>query len=226
MLTVDEAKRLAAAAELDPNREEFLMYLAGITPQQIAAVNKTHVNGATRRLHAYWRAIPGLKELHESRVPERQASVDPRRPHWLTRHRELLAFHKTFGVLPSRVGTHPGERPLGVWLQKQRKAKTEGKLDAEQLALLKEVPGWDKGRKSLADQARHALYLGKLEAFLEDHGRLPTFRAEDPDEHDVGIWLKHRRTAHKQGTLDPALALQLDARVPEWRGQVYQPRRL
>ena len=223
MLTVDEAKRLAAAAELDPDLEEFLMYLAGITPRQMAAMNKTHVNGATRRLHAYWRAIPGLKELHESRLPGRPAGRG-RRQQWLTKHRELLAFHEKFGVLPSRVGKHPGERPLAVWLQKQRTAKTAGLLDEEQLMLLDQLPGWDKGRKYVADQARHALYLDKLEAFYRDRGRLPRFYAEDPAEHDVGIWLKHRRTAHRQGTLGPALTAGLDTRIPGWRGRINQPR--
>lgn len=225
MLTVDEAKRLAAAAELDPDREEFLMYLAGITPRQMAELNKTHVNGASRRLHAYWRAIPGLKELHESMIPDRPAEghihVD-----WLRRRDDVEAFQASQGKLPVARGTLPGEHRLRAWINRQRKAETDGKLTPQQIDLMNRIPGWRDGKaQNAAARARHNDRLEDLVRFHKQTGRWPQYKSEEPGERALGMWLHGRRSYANQGNIDQDLLAALNARVPGWRGRQHKPAR-
>jgi len=225
MLTVEEAKIRAALADLDPGREDFLMLLAGVTPRRMADLGKVHVNTVTGRLRPYVQAIPGLMELHRSQIPARPGTSSYLQEKWRARHQEFAEFHAEHGQLPTTVSSRPGERTLAVWLRRQRKAKREGRLDEEQLRLMDQVPGWFEGRHRSALRTRHDEYLARLEAFHEAHDCWPRFRAEDPEERAVGIWLHHRRSAARAGALDAALAEELSARAPGWRGRVNRPRR-
>jgi hypothetical protein len=211
-------------ADLDPDREDFLMLLAGVTPRQMADLAEVHVNSVTSKLRPYVQAVPGLMELHKSRIPVRAGVNNRSREQWQARHDELMAFHADHGQLPTNASDHPGEKSLARWLYNQRKAKREGQLDEGQLRLMDQVPGWFEGRMRRAHQARHLENLDKLEAFYMEHDRWPRFQADDPMERAVGVWLLHRRAGARNGTLDEALATELNARCPGWRGHVYRPR--
>lgn len=215
MLTVDEAKRLAAAAQLAPDREEFLMYISGITPRQVAALSETHVNGVTSRLRPYWYAIPGLRELHARNLPPQPAGALVSR-RWFQRRDEVEAVHQVKGTLPD-------ERRLADWLYRQRKAAAAGTLTTEQLELLDRIPGWREGRLRVAVRERHAEFLEKLVLFHLETGRWPQYKSANPVESSVGHWLHGRRSNANRGTLDPALLTALDTRVPGWRGRQHKP---
>jgi len=223
VLNVDEAMRLAAAAGLDPDREEFRMYLAGVTPRQMAAVSKTHVNFATRRLRAYWYAIPGLKQLHESMVPDRPPKVHIK-VDWLRRRDDVEAFHASHGKLPVARGTLPDEHRLRAWINRQRKAETDGKLTPEQIDLMNRIPGWRDGKaQDAVARARHNNRLEELVRFHKQTGRWPQYKSDEPGERALGMWLHGRRSYANQGNIDPDLFAALNARVPGWRGRQHKP---
>lgn len=138
---------MAAVAGLNPDRERFLMYLAGVPVRRMAELAGVHPNAVYGVLRPYIVAVPGLKELHQSRVirPQPESGVPPE---WLERLEGVLAHLNEHGELPyDNHGTPEGAR-LGRWLSTQRSQLRHGALSPQQIELLDHLRGWRENRRT------------------------------------------------------------------------------
>ena len=123
----------------------------------------------------------GLQKHRAARAPRWTASLDAV-CEWQQRHR----------TLPRASSKDPDERRLGKWLVNQRTAYHRGTLTEERVAILdRRLPEWLHPRQADAWKAR-ALDVGR---FMQEHGRLPTSAATDPEEKSLGQWLTRQRSA-------------------------------
>lgn len=66
----------------------------------------------------------------------------------------------------------------------------------------------------LQAEAVYAERLAEVTAFIEAHGRRPSPRSTDSDEHRIGVWIKRQRSAMVRGVLPPA-RLEMMAAIEE-----------
>lgn len=71
--------------------------------------------------------------------------------------------------------------------------------------------------RSLPDRAAKAGVVEDIAAFVEDTGRRPGPTAADPTERRMGIWLDHRRRAHRLDKPHKDMEQQLTDAVPGWQ---------
>jgi len=215
LLTDDVARRTVETSGLDSGHEWLLMYMAGVTPQKIAALAGVHPNAVHNTLRRFTSAVPGLKGLHLSRAPV-QHSIPTR---WISRLEDVLAYQSENGQLPhSRLPSAP-DALLGRWLETQRRGLVAGTLNAQQIAMLDHLRTWRIGFRKAAEEERWKLRVEQLAQFYSTTGRLPSYRAADDHERMVGVWLHHRRDQTNRGMLGSRQLEALHAAAPGWRGR-------
>ncbi|MBO1269823.1 helicase associated domain-containing protein [Arthrobacter cavernae] len=224
MKTDELAKELAAAAGLDPAGERFLMYLAGVPARRMAELAGVHPNAVHGVLRPYIVAVPGLKELHQSRVPGPRPEHDVPRQ-WLERLEGVLAHLSEHGELPYDNHKTSEGAALGRWLTTQRRHLRRGALSPQQIELLDHLRGWRATRRWSQTRDRNDLRVTQLAAFRLEHGRWPSHKAADPEERLIGVWLHGRRQAAANGALAVDLHERLDAETPGWRGRQFPARK-
>ncbi|KRE72695.1 helicase associated domain-containing protein [Arthrobacter sp. Soil762] len=223
-MSEEQAKAMVAAAGLAPDRERFLMYLAGVPVRRMAELAGVHPNAVDGVLHPYIVAVPGLKELHQSRVIRPQPEQDVPEQ-WLERLEAVLAHLSEHGELPYESHGTPDGARLGRWLNVQRRRLHGGVLSPRQIQLLDHLRGWRENRTQAGTRRRNDLRLKQLVAFRLEHGRWPWFNAADSEERLIGVWLHGRRQAAGNGRLAEELHQRLDAEAPGWRGRQFPGRK-
>jgi hypothetical protein len=133
---------------------------------------------------------------------------------WHLKFAMLKAHVDRHGRLPTR-SDFIGNFKVGIWIDSQRQAK-KGKggcrITAEQIQALETLPGW------YWEQDQDAVWrekFGKLEAYVAEHGRLPT-STETIGDFKVGNWLSTQRQAKKGGRIT-AEQIQALETIPGWR---------
>lgn len=109
---------------------------------------------------------------------------------WLAHRDDVVEFRSSNGRLPNKKNDGP-EKKLGAWLERQHTSYRKGRLSDERADALGEVnllpkrtPTWDES-------------LRALEAFVAEHGKLPTRRSDK----DLAGWLYNQRYFRSEGRL-------------------------
>jgi len=95
---------------------------------------------------------------------------------------------------------------LGHWTAIQRRAYRLGRLSADRIARIEELPGWSWD--SLNSQKWEEAFK-KLVAFQQQHGHLRVPRSYLADGFGLGSWINHQRNAWSQGRLSNERAARL-----------------
>ncbi|GAB4822680.1 hypothetical protein N2152v2_009726 [Parachlorella kessleri] len=123
---------------------------------------------------------------------------------WENHYQQVQDFVQQHGQLPrlnlSNSTSHlPFEKELGRWIDMQRRSNKRQKLSAEQVAALEATPGWcwEEWSKQPWELQRQ-----EVEAFYQQHGRLPRGAAGKPSpflpgEKELGAWVQTQRQYYK-----------------------------
>jgi ribosomal protein S18 len=112
---------------------------------------------------------------------------------WREKFEALKAYVAERGRIPAESEAI-GDFRVGNWIGHQRRAKRGGRITAEQIRALEELPGW------LWEQDLDAAWrekFGKLEAYVASRKRLPAKR-ESIGDFGVGRWLSNQRQAMRR----------------------------
>ena len=126
---------------------------------------------------------------------------------WETRLSELKAF-----VVESKRLPKYNVKPLGTWIQTQRRKKRKAMLSAREIAALEAVPYW-KWKENEPFTAN----LAKLLESVAANGRLPKI-----SEKPLGVWVQTQRQKKKKGKLSDEEIAALNA-VPYWEWEEKDP---
>ncbi|GAB4822659.1 hypothetical protein N2152v2_009705 [Parachlorella kessleri] len=155
---------------------------------------------------------------------------------WESRYQQVQDFVRQHSRLPREHAgksnpLQPGEGELGNWcvMQRQRcRGQSQAPpLSADQQAALAAIPGWYWDFNDIWEQQRQ-----KLEAFHQQHGRLPRQTAGKlspflPGERGLGVWVTSQRQRFKgqrQQLPLPAEQQALLASIPGWYWDVEDDR--
>ncbi|MFC8383572.1 Helicase associated domain protein [Nocardia sp. NPDC057272] len=132
---------------------------------------------------------------------------------WEAGHAQLAAFveHHGHARVPVSYVDPTGHR-LGQWCKVQRRAKTNGGLDADRQQRLEALRGWSWDL--VADQWEAG--FAQLITFVEEngHARVPD-AFKSVDSFRLGQWVGVQRRAQTTGTLTAARQFRLTA-LPDW----------
>ena len=120
---------------------------------------------------------------------------------------KLKVFLREHGRLPKTI-----EKPLGRWISDKRTKYKEGKLEANRVAALEDIPGW-----KWEEEDPFPGKLEKLKDFVAEHGRLPK-HIDKP----LGQWINTQRGYYKNGTLSDDRIASLEA-VTGWKWEEEDP---
>ena len=123
-------------------------------------------------------------------------------------HRLKRFVHDT-GRLPKRGDVEADGVRVGCWLISQRGNYFAGKLSAERIAALENVPGW-----SWRGRTEHEQRVSMLEAFVSANDRLPK-QHESWDGYDIGTWVNRQRMGYCRGKLIEGQVAAMES-VPGW----------
>ena len=154
---------------------------------------------------------------------ERQSRLDEALPGWNagleeiwdSRAKEVGDFFVASKRWPSSNSADPNEAHLGEWFERQRGYARAGSawLTPERHKLLDEVaPGWYEPQE--ADPWETSL-LGAV-SFFEQHGKLPSGKAESLDERRLKGWIQLQRKRARLGDLPDEQIQRLDQALPGW----------
>lgn len=150
-------------------------------------------------------------EVTRHRLPDNDA--------WISRFKDLQAFHDEHGRLPSHSSAGGPQDTLRRWLERQRALARQGALRPSLARILETVPG------ALASAGpvlgtysppgpRPRTRLDRLEEFHSRHGRLPRFKGTEEDEAALYQFVIDLRTSHRRGELSPGVLTRL-GRMPD-----------
>jgi excisionase family DNA binding protein len=142
-------------------------------------------------------------------------SWSPQKESWYSAYTVLLRFLQREGHAFVRQDVVEDGRRLGVWVWEQRRAYKEGRLSADRICLLGELPGWTWD----VPAARWEERLAKLLAFVNrtGHARVPHRHVEDGVA--LGEWVRAQRRSYHRRTLPEGRTISLE-RLPGWRWEV------
>jgi hypothetical protein len=124
----------------------------------------------------------------------------------------VAAFHSEYGRWPSAASKSDYERPLGIWLNRQRIELANCRLDEfRKAAFDAAMPGWNiTADEAWMDRAREASDFYLL------NGRGPDPDSEDSAERHVGIWVVLQRSMANAGILRSERTQWLAEHCPGW----------
>lgn len=136
-----------------------------------------------------------------------------RRTAWDAHFEELRGWAATHGhARPSHGDIVEGGTDIGRWVSKQRGNLRGGRLEQEQVAMLRSLPGW-------VDHEREAAWEAGFEhliAWLRAGTAFPAHSAVSPDGYGLGRWIAKQRAAFAAGRMAPERSERLE-RIPGWR---------
>jgi hypothetical protein len=149
-------------------------------------------------------------------------------PGWKWRESEEESWERGFSHLQlfvereehARVPLgHPEDSfALGGWVALQRNRYRAGRLDADRVRRLEELPGWVWNPHKAAWEKAYS----RVEAFLTREGHaLVGVQYVDDDGFKLGQWVSNQRTAYKAGRLPETRVARLEA-LPGWAWDAYQ----
>jgi len=138
-------------------------------------------------------------------------SWDPHAEQWEVSFRQLQRFVEREGHALVRLDHVEDGRRLGAWVTGQRAAFIKGRLDAERIARLEEIPGWTWD--VLAEKWEEGFTHLCRFADREGHARVPKSRVEEG--YQLGTWVNAQRSRYATGKLAPSRVARLEA-VPGW----------
>ena len=166
--------------------------------------------------------VPGW--FWEDEKMKNAAKVQPW-PEWLEVLREYVAAE---GCLPSQktIWVRPvdgSKWKIGIWVDKQRAARKNGKLSEDRAQMLETVPGWiweDERMKNAAQKQPWPEWLEVLREYVAVEGCLPNWsttwiRPADGQKWKIGIWINSQRQARKKGKLSEDRVRELET-IPGW----------
>ena len=110
---------------------------------------------------------------------------------WCARHK---------GTLPRLKGETKEERSLATWLKNKLYDYNCGKLPEEQVAKLKELPGFME--RSPSRSQKFDLVCGNFQAWCAAHnGKLPSKTGKTEEERSLAMWLIKKRQNYSRGKL-------------------------
>lgn len=102
---------------------------------------------------------------------------------------------------------------LGIWVNSVRSQYNKGSLDAQRVASLEQIPGWEWAR-SRTEAKAHG--YDRLLAYVKEQGHANVPRSfVDKEGVRLGEWVGKRRTAYKAGKLTDEEISQLEG-LPGW----------
>lgn len=138
----------------------------------------------------------------------RNDSITPR---WLTRLSDVTRHCNVNDRMPAK--NIPDEKPMFLWVERQRTSLNRGELCPEKEALLDDVlPRW---RDSTNGDAWNEHILD-IVRWRHNHGCLPSEDSTDPFEASLGVWLGKQIAAYRNGKLKDDRKTSLDAALPGW----------
>lgn len=135
------------------------------------------------------------------------------------RARDLIAFRARAQAWPRRFADDDAERALFWWLDRQRKNQRQGRLHPDVKELLDaHAPGWDTPRQYGHPRLEDvwARNLASCQAYVRQHGHLPSISTGAIKDGSTGSWLSLQRVADRKGRLTPGRRAALDAALPGW----------
>ena len=148
-----------------------------------------------------------IKELESIQ----QWSWDPFEDQYQKSLQDLKKFIKQNNRLPSKEAKNPEEKQLGSWCQNRRQDYKKNQMSHERVQKLERISHWswdpieDQYQKSLED----------LKKFIKDNNRLPSNKAKNPEEKQLGSWCQSRRQEYKKNQLSPEKIKDLES-IPQW----------
>ncbi|MDH6710939.1 superfamily II DNA or RNA helicase [Kitasatospora sp. MAA19] len=195
------------------NIQAWLDYRAA---HNAADVPQRHVTDDGLRLGAW---VSQMRAKRATLPDQRVAQLDAAgftwqgRPRW-SRHLDAArAFHTEHGHLDPEPGTTVDGIDVADWLRKQRRAHQNGTLNADLTAALQELGiVW----RTLPQQDPFEAGLAAARAFHAEHGHLRPPHKTVHRGINLSAWLTRQRGNHRNGTLPPGRAAQLDALGMVW----------
>lgn len=116
----------------------------------------------------------------------------------------LVLIGSIFRILHVKLVPHGNHSVMG------------GEVDNAMWRILsRQIAGIDEPRQ--LDDNEFAALLGRLEAFVEECGRVPERTAKEPDEARLGLWIEAQRRADHGGLLCPERRIRLEGLLgPRW----------
>lgn len=121
----------------------------------------------------------------------------------------LHDFVATHGAAIPRSGQVWKERPVGRWVEQQRRRRD--RLSAAQTQALESLPGWCWSSVDAVWEE----HLRALEAWVDARGWLPPPTLRLDNGLRIGPWMEHQRRLHREDRLPTERAARLAA-LPAW----------
>jgi len=128
---------------------------------------------------------------------------------WNEGYEHLQTFVGGFGhARPSRTYIAPDGFRLGQWVNSYaRPLHKKGRISAERVAQLDDLPGWAWDAFAVKWEEAFA----RLTAFIAREGHSSVPHSYKEDGFNLGSWVNTQRSKHSKGKLDPEQAKRLDA---------------
>lgn len=189
-----------------------LMYRKGLSVSKIADVCRWRVGTVSEYMRVHKSQDPSLAGDHEANY-RKPAHISVG---WMMKVAALEDFHEAHGHYPTPGDGSAEELNLSQWLRAQRRAFRLGKLTTEKIAVLDRLPAWKLSQRFMTDQVRWNLRLDQVKGFLDEQGRWPRYRCDDPHEKVLGVWVYVQRSEAFHQRMSPETIRRLDEVLSGW----------
>lgn len=191
------------------------MYLAGLTAREISDRCNSNLSTVHRHLRTRESYEPGFLIKHREAIERRHQ--DTPTTQWRLRCDELAQFMIREGHLPTQDGS-ASERSLRLWLQRQRRSYSRGKMSPSKIALLQKIDGWITEPFKMEMEEKWKDSFLRLCLYVADHGEYPRYHEyASEDERQLGVWLHTQTQRRAQGSLVQARQIIMDQQFPGWK---------
>lgn len=136
---------------------------------------------------------------------------------WEQRADAVRRFYVLTGSMPSQHSPDLSERVLGVWVRRQKACEKRGELSPERIAALDAIsPKWRPPDKGSGWEV-WVEFASRAEDFAKKAGNRPSARSKDPQEKQLGVWLRSQVHLLRTGALQPDRLDWLDDHISGWR---------
>lgn len=124
---------------------------------------------------------------------------------------ELVKFVELNGKLPSTESKNEEESILGHWVERQRKAKKNNKINEEKIKKLEKVTGWYWEKTDPFDNN----YKKLIDWITTNDNKIPSQSSINKEEARLGVFCGNIRKKYKMNKLDNE-QMQLFQKIPNW----------
>lgn len=135
---------------------------------------------------------------------------------WSVRFAALQAYVDEHASIPVHTCVTGDGFKLGKWVSSQRVSYAKGRLPADRIEQLEQIPGWlwNAARSDSTDEAWAAKFE-VLSQYVAENDALPTYEHVADDGVRLGRWIGHQRDAHTRGRLSADRVRLLEG-LPHW----------